>query len=433
MTGAEGPRDVVIVDGVRTPFLRAAGAYAGWLPHELAARPLRVLADRLPLPVDAVDAVALGITVHETDTPNVAREAMLEAGYAATTPAWTTSMAGLSPNLAVTTVADAIRLGRAEVGVAGGVETFSEAPIRLSRGIRRAAMRVRQAGSPTDALRGLATLRPWEIGLDLPRSGDVTTGMTMGEATERMTRSWDVDRAAADAWALQSHRRAVAAWDAGHYSRQVVAVAAPGGTAATDDEPRADSTAAALAGLDPVFADDGIITAGNASGFTDGAAGVVLAARSTAAAHDLDVRATLHDVRFVGVPDLVEEHLLGPALAIPALLAANGLELEDIDVVELHEAFASQVLTVAAALGSRDFARERLGRATAVGELDPGRINAWGGSIALGNPFSATGVRLLLTAVDRLQAEDGRWAVVASCAGGGLGVAMLLERSVGPH
>lgn len=427
-TSRQDPRDVVVVDGVRTPFLRAAGAYAGWLPHELAARPLQVLADRLPLDVEAVDAVAVGITVHETDTPNVAREAMLAAGYAPTTPAWTTSMAGLSPNMAVTTLTDAIRLGRADLAVAGGVENFSEAPIRLSRGIRRTAMKVRQARSATDALRGLATLRPWEVGLDLPRSGDVTTGMTMGEATERMTRAWDVTRAQADAWAAQSHRRAVGAWDAGRYRRQVVAVEAPGGPAVTDDEPRRDTDEAALARLDPVFDDDGIITAGNASGFTDGAAGLVLAAREAAATHDLEVRATLRDVRFVGVADLVEEHLLGPALAIPALLAEHGLQLADVDVVELHEAFASQVLTVRAALGSDAFARERLGRSTAVGDLDPVRTNAWGGSIALGNPFSATGLRLLLTAVDRLEAEDGRWAVVSSCAGGGLGVATLLER-----
>lgn len=425
----DDPRDVVVVDGVRTPFLRAAGAYAGWLPHELAARPLRALADRLTLDVERVDAVALGITVHETDTPNVAREAMLEAGYASTTPAWTTSMAGLSPNLAVTTVADAIRLGRADLAVAGGVETFSEAPIRLSRGMRRAAMKVRQARSATDALRGLATLRPRDVGLDLPRSGDLTTGMTMGEATERMTRSWNVSRQQADRWAVQSHQRAVAAWGEGRYDRQVVAVEAPGGTAVRDDEPRADTDAGTLARLEPAFTEDGIITPGNASGFTDGAAGVVLAARESAAAQGLRARAVLRDVRFVGVPDLVDEHLLGPALAVPRLLAANGLELADVDVVELHEAFASQVLAVGAALASDDFARDRLGRDAAVGQLDPARTNAWGGSIALGNPFSATGVRLLLTAVDRLEAEGGTWAVVASCAGGGLGVAMLLERA----
>lgn len=430
MTPTAHPRDVVVVDGVRTPFLRAAGAYTGWLPHELAARPLQVLADRLPVGVAEVDAVAMGITVHETDTPNVAREAMLEAGYAPTTPAWTTSMAGLSPNLAVTTAADAIRLGRAEVAVAGGVETFSEAPIRLSRGLRRAAMKVRQARSAGDALRGLTTLRPWELGLDLPRSGDLTTGMTMVEATERMTRAWGITREEADAWALESHRRAVTAWEAGRYDRQVVAVEAPGGTAAVDDEPRGDTDAARLARLVPVL-DGGIITAGNASGLTDGAAGVVLAARAAAAARDLPVRATLRDVRFVGVPDLSDEHLLGPALAVPALLDANGLALVDVDVVELHEAFASQVLAVRAALRSEDFARRRLGRDSAVGELDLARTNAWGGSIALGNPFSATGARLLLTAVDRLAAADGRWAVVTSCAGGGLGVAMLVERDDG--
>jgi acetyl-CoA acyltransferase len=416
---------VVVVDGVRTPFLRATGAYTGWLPHELAAAALGALAERLGQ-VETVEAVAMGSTVHETDTPNVAREAMLLAGYAPTTPAWTTSMAGLSPNLAVTTIADAIRLGRADLGVAGGVETFSEAPIRLSRGLRQVAMRLRMARSPTEHLEALATLRPWDVGLDLPRSGDVTTGMTMGESTERMTEHFGVTRRDADRWALDSHRRAVTAWDAGHYGRQVAAIQAPGGHVARDDTPREDTSMARLAELSPAFG--GLITGGNASGFTDGAVAVALASRALAQDRGLTARAVLRGVRFVGVPDLVEQHLIGPALAIPRLLDDHDLELGDIDVIELHEAFASQVLAVRAALSSDGFARDQLGREEAVGDLDPARTNAWGGSIALGNPFSATGGRLLLTAVDRLEAEDGRFAVVASCAGGGLGVAMLFER-----
>jgi acetyl-CoA acetyltransferase family protein len=425
-------REVVIVDGVRTPFIRSAGAYAGWLPHELAARPLRVLAERLiarDVDAAAVDAVAMGSTVHETNTPNVAREAMLAAGYAPTTPAWTTSMAGLSPNLAITTVADAIYAGRAEFGVAGGVETFSEAPIRLSRGIRRAAMVVRMARTRGDTLRGLVALRPRDLALDLPRSGDITTDMTMGEATERMAGPFGVTRADADAWAMGSHTRAVEAWTAGRYDDQVALVAdSPGGPVRRDNGPRSDTSPAKLAALAPAFRADGLITAGNASGFTDGAAAIALASRTAAETRGLPVRAVLRGVRFVGVPDLHDEHLIGPALAIPGLLDAHGLTLADVDVVELHEAFASQVLAVLSALASNTFARTHLNRTSAVGEVDPARVNAWGGSIALGNPFSATGARLLLTAVDRLQAEDGRWAIVSSCAGGGLGVAMLLER-----
>lgn len=422
---APSDRDVVVVDGVRTPFLQATGAYTGWLPHELAGAALRALAERLG-EVDRIDAVAMGSTVHETDTPNVAREAMLHAGYAPTTPAWTTSMAGLSPNLAVTTIADAIRLGRAELGVAGGVETFSEAPIRLSRGLRQVAMRLRMARSPADHLEALASVRPWHLGLDLPRSGDVTTGMTMGESTERMTKQFGVTRRESDRWALDSHRRAVTAWDAGRYERQVAAVDAPGGQVRRDDTPRPDTSMERLGELSPAFG--GLITAGNASGFTDGAAAVALASRAAAADRGLPARAVLRDVRFVGVPDLVEEHLIGPALAIPQLLDDHGLTLADVDVIELHEAFASQVLAVRAALASDDFARSHLDRDEAVGDLDPARTNAWGGSVALGNPFSATGARLLLTAVDRLEAERARYAIVASCAGGGLGVAMLLER-----
>lgn len=425
MTDATTP---VLLGGVRTPFRRAAGDYRELLSYQLAAHALRAAPGRAGVAdLRELEMVALGTVVHETDTSNVAREAMLEAGYHPATPAYTTSMAGLSPIIAATSVADAIRVGRIRLGVAGGVESFSDVPIRLGRGVRRAAMRLRQERTVAGRLGALAALRPRDLKLDVPRSADATTGLSMGAAAERTSGRFPVTRADADAYALDSHARAVAAWDAGRYADQVAPVVVDGRVVDTDDTPRRDTSLDRLGALDPAFSTDGTITAGSASGFTDGATALVLADLATADRLGRAPRALLHDAVYVGVDDLADEMLLGPALAIPRLLARNGLEVGDVDVFEVHEAFATQLLSVQRALGDETFAQERLSLERAPGPLPADRLNAWGGSIALGNPFSATGGRLLLTAADRLAAEGGRYAVVASCAGGGLGAAVLLE------
>lgn len=417
----------VLLGGTRTPFLQASGAYGSLMAYELAAHALRDAPVRLGIDREQVDTVALGTVVHETDTSNVAREAMLAAGYLPSTPAYTTSMAGLSPTIAITSAADAIAAGRLHLAVAGGVESFSDVPIRLSRGMRRAAMKLRRDRTIAERLGTVAQLRPRDLALAVPRSADTTTGLTMGEAAERTTRQLPVTRAEADAYADRSHRRAVAAWDAGRYARQVHPVTVDGVTVDRDDTPRADSSTDRLARLAPAFTDRGTITAGNASGFTDGAGAVVLSDLATADRLGIAPAAALRDAVYVGVDDLADEMLLGPALAIPRLLDRNGLRVDDVAVWEVHEAFATQILSVQRALADDTFARDRLGRSGAVGALPDDALNAWGGSIALGNPFSATGVRLLLTAADRLADEGGRYAVVASCAGGGLGAAVLLE------
>lgn len=425
---SDDPRRIpVLLGGTRTPFLHPAGAYGPLMAYQLAAEALRAAPARLGVDLGDIDTVALGTVVHETDTSNVAREAMLAAGYRPTTPAYTTSMAGLSPTIAITTIADAITAGRVRLGVAGGVDSFSDVPIRLSRGLRRAAMKLRRDRTLTARLGTLAQLRPRDLALAVPRSADTTTGLTMGAAAERTARALPVARADADAYADRSHQRAVAAWEAGHHARQVTPVTVGGVTAERDDTPRADSDPARLARLDPVFAEGGTITAGNASGFTDGAGATVLSDLATAEQLGIVPAALLRDAVYLGVDDLAEEMLFGPALAIPRLLDRHGLTRDDVAVFEVHEAFATQVLSVQRALADDAFGRDRLGRSGAFGALPEDRLNAWGGSIALGNPFAATGVRLLLTAADRLRTEGGRYAVVASCAGGGLGSAVLLE------
>lgn len=412
------PTIPLLLDAVRTPFLDTAGAYSPLQAHELAGRLLASLLDRVPVDPADVGAVALGTVVHETDTSNVARSAWLDAGLPPTVPAWTTSMAGLSAVSAVQTVADAIALDRVELGVAGGVETFSDVPIRLGRTLRRTAMKLRQARSVEDQVRALAELRPRDLTLDLidfPASADDATGLSMGDATERMAKRYGVDRHASDLFAATSHARAVAAWAAGRYDASVVPITVGGTTVAADDGPRADSDVDVLARLSPSFG--GVVTAGTASRFTDGAAACLLGSAAAADRLGVEPLAALVDTVFVGVEDPLDDHLLGPAVAIPRLLARAGLTMDDVGVFEVHEAFAAQVLCNQVAL------------AEDAGAIPEGRLNAWGGSIALGNPFGATGARLLDTAARRLHAEDAEWAVVASCAGGGLGAATLLRRA----
>ncbi len=421
-----GERQPVLVEAVRTPFLQSGGAYARLYNHELAALPLAELLRRSGLAAEHIELVTMGMVVQDVNTTNVAREAMLTAGYPSHIPAYSISMAGVSPNVGVINICDAIALGRMQIAVAAGTENFSDLPIRMKRAVRQRAVKLATAKSTGERLRILKGLRPGDLLPELPSSEDLTTGLTMGAACECMVQRFGVGRDAADAFALRSHQSADQAWRDGHYA-DVMAVDSKGAQAQQDNTIRANSSLDKLAALKPSFAEDGIVTAGNASGLTDGAAAALLMSAKAAREHDLQPLARFVDVQLGGVDDLNTEMLLGPAKTIPPLLARQGLAMQDIDIFELHEAFAAQILANQAALASDRFAREQLGLAKAPGAIPQQRLNTWGGSLALGNPFAGTGIRLISTAARRLKAEGGRYAIVATCAGGGLGSALLLE------
>lgn len=420
--------EAFIVCGSRTPFLDSGGAYSPLMSYELAAHAIRGVLSRSDIDPDTLGMVMAGTVVHEVETSNVAREAMLAAGIAATVPACTTSMAGLSATVSATSLCDMIRLGRIDAGIAVGTETFSDIPLRLSRTLRRGAMQLRQDRSPASVLRLLAQLRPRDVLPVMPSGGDFTTGMTMGECTEITLKHWGITRAASDAFAVRSHELALAALAEGLLQQDIDAIDVDGTRVSDDNTPRVTCTLASLAKLKPVFDhSNGVITAGSASRFTDGAAAVLLSSEAYATQHHLTPLACVRDYAFAGVHDIGSEMLLGPAASIPRLLAKHQLSVDDIGVWELHEAFAAQILANQAALGSDEFAQRYHGGWVA-GRIPDARLNAWGGSLALGNPFAATGMRLLMTAARRLHAEHARYAVVSSCAGGGLGAAVLLER-----
>jgi acetyl-CoA acyltransferase len=419
----------VLVEGARTAFLDSAGLYSPLMSYELGAQAIAGLLRKTPIDPADLGLVVMGTVLHEINTTNVARECMLAAGLPSRVPAYTVAMAGISPSVGVLNLCDQILLGRLEAGIAGGTENFSDVPVRLGRGIRRALMKIRQAKTAGERVAALRLIGAGDVKLDLPSSSDFTTGLTMGAACEAMARKFGATREESDAFAAHSHARALAATEAGRYQAQLVPVTIDGQRhELADNSLRRDATPDTLARLAPVFdRAQGIITAGTASRFSDGAGALLLASLGYAQRHKLRALAVLRDYQLTGVDSLQEEMLLGPAMAIPRLLARNQLGFGDIDVWEIHEAFAAQVLINRQCMASADFVRERFGTGVPHGEIPLEKLNAWGGSLALGNPFAATGVRLLLTAAQRLQAANLRYAVVSTCAGGGLGAALLLE------
>lgn len=358
-------------------------------------------------------------------TSNIAREAALAAGIPDTVPAHTVTMACISSNAAIADCAAHIMSGRGDIMVAGGAETMSDVPIRFSRSMRKrflAAMKVRK---PQEYLKLLRGLKPKDLAPEAPAIAEFSTGETMGHSSDRLAARWGVTRDAQDEYALRSHHKAAKAQEAGLLDAEVVAV--DGVT--RDNGVRGDAKLEKLASLKPAFVrPHGTHTAGNSSFLTDGGAACLLMSGSKAAQSGYAPKSVLRDWIFVS-QDPKEELLLGPAYAIARLLHRQGLKLDDVGVVELHEAFAGQVLSNLNALKDRDFCTRKARVADVVGELDHERLNKWGGALAIGHPFGATGTRLVTTASNRLIAENQRFALVSACAAGGQGVAMLLERA----
>lgn len=427
---SSSPQDAVFIDGCRTPFLRSGTAFGALTAYDLARTTLKGLLTRSGLNPAIVNRIIMGCVLQDVRTSNVAREAALAAGYPNRVPAYTVTMACISSNQAISSAADAIRTGQADVVVAGGTETLSDIPIRLKRNLRKRILQSRKAKSLPDYLSLIVGLSPGDLLPEIPSIAEYSTGETMGESADKLAAMFDVTREEQDQYAMRSHHAAARAWDDGLFDQEVLPVSVPKDfqPIERDNGIRADTNLAKLAGLPPVFVKPfGTITAGNASPLTDGASATLLMSRSAAERFGYEARAVIRDYVYVA-QDPGEELLLGPAYAIPKVLNRANLTLDDIDVFELHEAFAGQVLAVLAALASSDFAAEKLGRTKQVGRIPMDRLNVLGGSLSLGHPFGATGARLVTTAVNRLHREDGRFALVAACAAGGLGHAMILER-----
>lgn len=398
-----------LIDGCRTPFQRTGTGYRDLTSYQLAAAAIEGLLRRSDLDGGEVDRVVLGGIVPNPRATNLAREAALLAGIPPDVPGVTITAAGVSATVAIDHGLDLIRSGQAEVVIAGGSDCMSDPPIGFRRAARNKFLAARRLSGPLPWLKFLLSLRPWDFLPDIPPIEELSTGESMGQFTERLAQRLDVSRQQQDAYALASHRKAAAA--SRHLAEELVPVATADGTVTEDNGLRPDSTLQQLARLRPSFAADGTLTAGNASFLTDGAAVVLLMSPAKAERLGLSPQAAFR-ATVLTAHDPKEELLLGPVSATPKVLDRLGLGYDDLDVVEIHEAFAAQVLAVLQHLP----------------DLPRQAINAWGGSLALGNPFAPNGARLVTTAAHRLQVEQGRWALVTTCAGGGLGQGLLLER-----
>lgn len=423
-------RRAVIVGGMRTPFVKAFTDFTRLDTIALGVAAVRALCARHDLPYREIEGVVWGGVILPSGAPNVGREIALDLRLDPAAEAMTVTRACASGLQAVTLAAAAIERGEADVMIAGGSDSTSNAEVKLPQQIVHAFAPL-ALGKPavSDYVAALGKLGPiTELVPRRPQIAERTTGEVMGESAERMAARWEITREAQDELALRSHQRAAAAIATGRLADEVTKVdVGDGKWVHNDGLVRGDTSLEKLAKLRPAFAKDGTVTAGTASPLTDGAGAVLLMSEDKARALGYKPLAAFRSWAYIGV-DPADQLLIGPALAIPKALSRAGIELADADFVDLHEAFAAQVLCVIKALGSAGFARARLGRDTAVGEIDPARLNVRGGSIALGHPFGATGARMVTTMANELALSGKELAVLGICAAGGLGAAAVLER-----
>ncbi|HUP64719.1 MAG TPA: acetyl-CoA C-acyltransferase FadI [Thermoanaerobaculia bacterium] len=422
---------VAIVQGLRTPFAKAGTVYSGLDPLDLGKLVVSELIRRSGIDPATIDEVIFGTVIPSVKAANLAREIILGTGISPTVPSYTVTRACASSSQAITNAADLIHRGYAHTVLAGGAESLSTVPILFSRKFSDALMAASKQKTLPGKLSAFTGIRPKDLAPDAPAIAESTTGLTMGQSAEKMAKENGISREAQDRFALQSHHRAAAAHQSGRFAGEVMTVMVPPKyetVVDTDNIVRAETTLDALAKLKPVFDRKyGTITAGNSSPLTDGAAAVLL--MSEARAKELGVQPIgfLKSYAYAAL-DPFDQLLQGPAFAAPIALDRAGLKLSDIDVIEMHEAFAAQVLSNIQWLGSEKFARERLGRSEAVGEIDPEAINVTGGSIAIGHPFGATGARIITTICNELQRSGKQYGLATVCAAGAQGSAIVLER-----
>ena len=422
---------VAIVDGCRTPFAKAGEQYSDMDVVDLASVPAGELVRRLGLDPREIDQAIFGVVVPALHAPNLGREVILRLGLPSTITGTTVNLACASSNRAITHGAEAILTGQAEVVLAGGAESLSNAPITFSKKASQTFIAASKAKGAAGKIKTLSKLRPQDLAPQAPAIAEYTTGMTMGQACEKMAKENGISRQAQDEIALLSHQRAAIATAEGRFDEQLVptyTLPKIKEVVLEDTGVRADSSLKALAGLRPVFDRGyGTLTAGNSSPLTDGGSAVLLMSEKKAKALGYEPLGYIRSYAYAAL-DPATQLLQGPAYAAPQALDRAGLSLKDIDLVEMHEAFAAQILSNIKAFASKKFAEEELGRSAAMGEIDLDRFNVNGGSVSIGHPFGATGARVTMQALYELKRRGENLALLTVCAAGGTGFSMVLER-----
>jgi acetyl-CoA C-acetyltransferase len=426
-------RRVAVLGGNRIPFARSGSRYALATNQDMLTAALDGLVARYGLAGQRVGEVVAGAVLKHSRDFNLTREVVLGSRLDPHTPAYDLQQACGTGLEAVILVANKIALGQLEVGIAGGVDTTSDAPLQLNEDMRRALLELNRARTLGARLKAAAKLRPQQaLRPEIPRNAEPRTGLSMGEHAAVTALRWNVDREAQDALALASHQRLAAAYDRGFFDDLVT----PYLGLNRDENLRPDTSLERLAALKPVYGTQGpdagraTMTAGNSTPLTDGASTVLLASEEWAQAHSLPVLAYFADCETAAV-DFVhgdEGLLMAPAYAVPRMLARRGLTLQDFDFYEIHEAFASQVLATLAAWESPEFTKQRLGLDAPLGSIDRAKLNVNGSSLAAGHPFAATGGRIVANLAKLLAEKGSGRGLISICAAGGQGLVAILER-----
>ena len=433
MTASASIRRVAILGGNRIPFARSNTAYAHATNQAMLTATLQGLVDRFNLHGERLGDVAAGAVMKHSRDFNLVRESVLSTTLSPETPAYDLQQACGTGLEAAILVANKIALGQIDSGIAGGVDTTSDAPIGVSEGLRKVLLDLSRARTAGQRVATLARLRPGMLAsVTLPRNGEPRTGLSMGEHAEQMAQQWGITREAQDALALESHQKLAQAFAEGFFTDLMT----PYQGLTQDNNLRAGLTGEQLAKLKPVFdkkvaPGKGTLTAGNSTPLTDGASAVLLASEEWAAARKLPVQAWLAHSEVAAVDFFGERKeglLMAPAYAVPRMLARAGLSLQDFDYYEIHEAFAAQVLCTLAAWEDKTFCKERLGLAKPLGRIDRSRLNVHGSSLAAGHPFAATGARIVATLAKMLAQKGSGRGLISICAAGGQGVVAIVER-----
>jgi len=421
------PERVAVIAGSRTPFLRIATGYSTVPARLLSAHLVADLIERADIDKKLIEKLVFGQVVMSPDAPNIAREIVMGANMSVETDAYSVSRACASSHQSTADVAMNIQAGVIEAGLAGGCDVMSQPPISFNKKMTEAMVRSSYSkGNKLKAFKGigLKDLMPSQPSIKEPSSE-----LTMGQAAEKMAKENGISREDQDAFAHRSHTNAAKAWEEGWFDEQVMSVImGPKYEAiAKDNLVRAGSDLSKYGKLKPVFdRDSGSVTAANSSPLTDGASAVILMSESKAKALGIAPLGFIKSFAFAAL-DPNWQMLMGPAFATPKALDNAGLTLKDMDLIDMHEAFAAQVLSNVEAFASKTFAKERLNRSKAIGEIDFDKFNVSGSSISLGHPFAATGTRQLTQMLYDLKRTGGQHGLITACAAGGLGAAMVLE------
>ena len=421
-------RRVAVLGGVRIPFCRQNTAYADVGNMGLSVRTLGALVEKFGLQGKQLGEVAMGAVIKHSSDWNLGREATLSSGLSPLTPGITLQRACGTSLDTINLIAMKIASGQIEAGIGGGSDTTSDVPIVYGKALRAILLRANAEKTFGGKLKQFLRLRPGMLKPDFPGVAEPRTGKSMGQHCEDMAKEWGITREAQDALAVASHRKLAAAYERGFFDDLVVEFRG----VKRDNILRPDSSIEKLATLKPAFdktSGRGTLTAGNSTPLTDGAAACLLASEDWARENGHAPLAYLRDVQVAAVDFVAGEGLLmAPTVAVPEMLARNGLTLQDFDFYEIHEAFAAQVLCTLKAWESDDYCRNRLGLPGALGSIDPAKLNPNGSSLATGHPFAATGARIVATAAKELAQRGGGRCLISICTAGGMGVVAILER-----